>query len=321
MDLDSSSGKTSNGESRLQENRILRAARTLHAAHLAFNQNIWARPIESIQLGTHSLVEVLGHTVSDRWFSNFPHHFFTDNDRARPALLTHMRCDQALAFLHNLIQKLLQGSVSARHSIWGHADPELDMEVEYEALDVMLGDVPYQVVTTMTGIPPDWDESRPKHCILRIRSCASNRQWVTDLSGAQYGINNSVYSWEQYETTFVDRVVGSATIEYHRNKIARLAAVEGSNKLTFGLPHQAAEKLEEAMDSWELRHQRIATLVFVHDADFERLKRDLLECLDTAVRSFVREGDFEGIVEEAYEYMRTHPGQSGKETKAILGVE
>lgn len=119
----------------------------------------------------------------------------------------------------------------------------------------------------------------------------------------------------------MDRVVGSATIEYHRNKIARLAAVEGSNKLTFGLPHQAAGKLEEAIDSWELRHQCIAMLVFVDDADLERLERDLLECLDTVVRSFVREGDFEGIVEEAYEYMRTHPSQSGKETRAILRVE
>ena len=126
---------------------------------------------------------------------------------------------------------------------------------------------------------------------------------------------------EQYEALFVAEVLDNAPIDHHKNKIARLAAVKGSNALTFGLPLRAAGKLVEAMDSWELRHRRVAALLVADDAEYERLERDLLECLDTAVRCFVREGGFEGVVDEAYEYMRMHPGQSAKETKAILGID
>lgn len=185
----------------------------------------------------------------------------------------------------------------------------------------MLGDVPYKVVTTMVGEPPEWHEPKPRHCVLRIRSLATDQQWVIDLSGAQYGINDAVYTSEQYEAVFVREILDSAPIDYHKSKIARLAALEGGNRLAFGLPLQAAGKLEEAVESWEHRRQRIASLLSVDDAGFERLENDLLECVDAAVRSFVREGSFDGLVDEAYEYMRTHPDQMARETERILRTE
>lgn len=102
------------GDERLLEKKISRAANLLHAAHLRFNEITWARPVERIEIGTDHLVEVLGYTIPSRWFSDFPHNLVATDDQARRALLTHLRCDQAFAYLHILVNKLLQGSVFPR---------------------------------------------------------------------------------------------------------------------------------------------------------------------------------------------------------------
>jgi hypothetical protein len=86
-----------------------RAAAITQQAYLKFRENTWDTPIDRIEDSVDALVIYDG-VATNRlaYFVDFPHQLMP-NDQAKMAVLTMLTCDEPLAWMHNMFDKLTKG--------------------------------------------------------------------------------------------------------------------------------------------------------------------------------------------------------------------
>jgi hypothetical protein len=86
-----------------------RAAGIIHQAFLGFSENTWDTPIVKIEDKEDELVIYDG-VASQRptQFIDFPHHLIK-NDRVKMAVLCMLKCNEPLAWMHNMFVELTKG--------------------------------------------------------------------------------------------------------------------------------------------------------------------------------------------------------------------
>ncbi|KAF3010648.1 hypothetical protein E8E13_004616 [Curvularia kusanoi] len=191
-----------------------------------------------------------------------------------------------------------QGFVDFPDGIVSDNNKRLDIDIE--EIGVRFKTVPGKVIAinTVKGTSlANWPGY--SHTIMRVKSRKSGKQWVLDITGAQYGFTKVVHEWSAYEETFVDKVVAVYRFGAHQHIFAEMAGVPGLSTLNYRLMGKAATVLDEAVVSWETQNQPISTLRNLNSIDFVSKKASFLDHIDEAVRRFVSTNDFTAIISKA----------------------
>lgn len=86
-----------------------------------------------------------------------------------------------------------------------------------------------------------------KHVMLRVKSCKSDKQWVLDVAGGQYGILEVLHEWSKYEHDYVNKVVGVYQLGTHKRIMAEASKGAGMATLSRALIGKAAVMLNKAL--------------------------------------------------------------------------
>lgn len=149
------------------------------------------------------------------------------------------------------------------------------------------------------------------HRVLRICSRrAGRKEWVIDLSGAQYGILSPFHEWAEYRAQYVQREDGLFPFGFTKSLLDRLARLRGNPALTYGLVGRAAQVFNGAADVWETQNIALSQLRTLNGAAFDHQKTSLLSALDGAVRNFISSNSFVAVVRRERQYDAEHPHES-----------
>jgi hypothetical protein len=177
------------------------------------------------------------------------------------------------------------------------ADPFKGLKIDIEELGVLFKTVPRKTTAVhyTRGEPhSNWPDC--KHVMLRVKSRKSDKQWVLDVTGAQYGIVEVLHDWSKYEHDYVDKVVGVYQLGAHRRILTEVAKGAGMATLSYGLIGRAAVVLDKALTMWETQNQSVSSIRALADTAFAEKKASLLDTLDRAVRAFNTTNDFTDLV-------------------------
>lgn len=93
------------------EKNLERAAAIVQPAYLNFRENTWDTPIVKIEDSKDALVTYDGVQLSKKnYFVDFPHKLIR-NKQTKMAVLCTLACNEPLAWMHNILQGLLQGQL------------------------------------------------------------------------------------------------------------------------------------------------------------------------------------------------------------------
>ncbi|KAJ4380091.1 hypothetical protein N0V86_004400 [Didymella sp. IMI 355093] len=227
-------------------------------------------------------------------FVRFPSHLLPPGEHVKAGILMSTRCDEALARTHFLSVKLLQISLNLRA-------------------------VPLTVHTISTDRKQklsNWPAV--KHTVLAIQSLQTDKEWIIDITGAQYGISSPPHRWDEYEASHVKHVIQTFAHGYNEMLIGELAKIKGNPMMQCSLLIKVSNVMEQAVVAWESQHGQVHSLVVLPEADFVVQKQSLLVTMDTAARNFIAATDFSADTRTAEKYEQGHPMASLKEAQEML---
>ena len=166
-----------------------------------------------------------------------------------------------------------------------------------EELKFHLKEVPCFINVVSPNCPPLSNYPGYTHQVLFIKSRrASNKAWVIDLCGAQYGLYESLSEWVQYADDFVESVSSSSPLGTTKQSIDQKGQNRGKDALSYGLVGRAAQALDAATTTWEEHNGTLSRMRSLPDAAYQQQKTDLLQAVSNAVRTFVATNDFTALV-------------------------
>lgn len=150
-----------------------------------------------------------------------------------------------------------------------------------------------------------------------MTSKKSGRQWVIDVCGAQYGIFQPFWAWNDYKARFVKQVKAQRRPGWNKGLLSKLAKIEGNPSLLYGLIGEIASELDKAVDRWEAHRMRLAKLPSLEHDRFDKERANLLNLLDAEVQKFIKSNDFLPRINAAKAYEAHYPGRSTFMTMTI----
>ncbi|KAJ4364665.1 hypothetical protein N0V83_009262 [Neocucurbitaria cava] len=294
------------------EKTLVRVTDIVQTAYFTFRENTWDTPITTIEEEGNELLIYDGDQKNNAtYFVKFPIHLIK-NKGVRMAVLTAWMCAEPLAFMHNLIMKLLDGSYNS-HVLMGQMlilSLPLGLKVKVHEVQVNLKNIERK--TTAVGPGGSRHSNWPNfvHEVLHVKSSKTGRQWLIDISGGQFGICQAFWKWEDYEAKYVERVTAKFNPSTMKILIGKLAKIPGNPTLAYELPGQAAAELDQALAKWTTNHMVLSDLIKLKDKEYEPLKRDLLRRMDEAVSNFIKRNDFTALVKTQKAYEAVNPRTS-----------
>lgn len=280
-------------DSQLQQT-LTQVADIAHKAYMKYRENTWNEAVDKVENGLQGLILYQGaKTPSTKSFTPFPHNLVKD-EQSKMALLTAWKCEEPYVFLHTLITRLLLSASHHIHPI--HILILKGLNIDTQQISVHLRAPPRRLsIVKNNGFQTlsNWPDHH--HCLLRVTSRRTNKQWVFDLCGAQYGIYGAFHDWQQYRTRYVEGVVEANGSGFLRKKLTDLASSGEHPALKDAL--EVSVVLERAIESWEVHNGKLSQLRTLDPGDFEQRKSSLLGTLDDAVCTFSASKEFTEQVE------------------------
>ena len=187
----------------------------------------------------------------------------------------------------------------------------LDIRLEIEEVRLNLGSIPRKMVIYYPCGERDQNWPRYFHEVIRITSITTKKQWIIDITGAQYGINRALWTWQEYRYPFKAEV--KAIYPFGTNKAALKAAsrIAGSPSMSYGAISVVADHLAIKLDERLTRTgKRLSQLVHLSQREFASDMRQLLEFMSDTVHTFVRANDFQEEFEAMMMHEEMYPGVS-----------
>jgi hypothetical protein len=154
--------------------------------------------------------------------------------------------------------------------------------------------------------------------VLVIQSLQTDKEWIIDITGAQYGISSPLHRWDEYEARHVEHVIQTFAHGYNEMLIGEMAKIKGNPMMQCSPLIKASKAMEQAVSAWETQHGQVSSLVVLPEADFVVQKQSLLATMDGAARSFIAAADFSDDIRAAEKYELDHPMASLKEAQEVL---
>lgn len=134
--------------------------------------------------------------------------------------------------------------------------------------------------------------------MLCDKSRMSDKQWVLDVAGGQYGIAEVLHEWPKYEhDDYVDEVVGVYQLGAHKRIMIEASEGTSLGTLFHALIGRAAVVLDKVLTGWETLpvHVSMRTLDIIAFAAMA----SLVDKLDTAVQTLIPTNDFSYMARKA----------------------
>ncbi|CAA9963941.1 zf-MYND domain containing protein [Pyrenophora teres f. maculata] len=278
------------------EKSLARVADIIQRGYYEFRQNTWDTPILKVEDRDDALVITDGVMLDkSKYFISFPQHMVT-SERTKAAMLCAWMCNEPLAFMHDLVTDLVKG---------------LDIHVEEVCLG--LGRIPRKISYNSPHGGSDHNWPNYFHEALRITSSRSKKQWVIDISGAQYGITRVFWTWGAYVDAYNVNVKKIMALGFNKAMIKDLSDISGNPSMSYGVVGVVAEHMNEASKKWAIEHNiSLSDLLTMEEEEFRQAKDKLLQNMSDAVRGFLKANKFDKEFQAAKAYEYKYPGLSGR---------
>jgi hypothetical protein len=296
------------------EKRLARVANIVQQAYYDFRENTWDTPVIKIDDRDDALViydDVM--LNKSEFFLTFPHHLVT-NDLTKYAMLCAWACNEPMAWMHDTLLGLLEGKTLSTYIQFKFANSiPIGLNIKVEEVSVSLGTIPRKITvhSPFGGGDDNWPQYH--HDVIRVTSIKTKKRWVIDISGAQYGIYQAFWSWEEYKNKYATSTQKAQTLGTNKARLKILAKSPGNPYLCYGLVGLVADHLDEAVNNWRMDHGVSLTgLLNLDDKEYEEASSELLRTLDDSVRTYVKTHDYKAELQAAQSYERRYPGKSAE---------
>ncbi|PVH78501.1 hypothetical protein DL98DRAFT_590244 [Cadophora sp. DSE1049] len=156
-------------------------------------------------------------------------------EKEKQSVLVHLACDDASAWLHDILKYTLAGIASNITEVRG--------VVKNKKLDIIAVDVLDNVQDT------DFE-----HEFLEIKLLNGGEEYALDLSSAQYGYFEPIVPWRKYLQTRVSKLATSQHFNYFGGAKDRLVAEKGDTDvkgIIASLNTESAQELMSSTKEWE----------------------------------------------------------------------
>ncbi|KAI4687394.1 hypothetical protein J4E81_008244 [Alternaria sp. BMP 2799] len=276
------------------EEKLARIARIVQWAYYNFRERTWAVRLSDIEDRADALIFHGGGMPNELgYLVKFPQHLVT-NDHTKKAMLCAFSCDEALAWMHDLLAGLTEG-----------------MDVKFDEVSLILGRVLRRI---MFPIPSGRHvDNWPSHLhdVLRITATKSKKQWIIDLSGAQYGICRTLWTWEEYKAAYAANISKVQAFGVSKARFELGAKLPGLTFLGLAVGAMAADHMNEAVNKWKVKRAlSLPDLIRMRPEEHKQAILDLLGAIDKEVYRFTKNNDFKEEFAAATLYETMNPGKS-----------
>ncbi|KAI4610964.1 hypothetical protein J4E80_007995 [Alternaria sp. BMP 0032] len=259
------------------EKKLARVAEIVQQAYYDFHENTWSLRIRGIDESDHILTLLAGGLPNEsRYFIPFPNHLGM-KDCNKKAMLSLWGCEEALIEMHDILASLLKG-----------------MCVDVEEISVRLGRVPRKVLVSKStgGFFENWPTLL--HEVIRITATKTKKQWFIDLSGAQYGMSQTLWTRNMYEAEFAAEIAKVQAFGENKARSRYIADLPGNLSLRCSLGGIVVNHLNEVVvKKWKLeRALSLADLVSMEDGEYEQASFSLLRTMKEKVSDFTKIHNF-----------------------------
>ncbi|CAN9433516.1 unnamed protein product [Alternaria alternata] len=280
------------------EKKLTRVAAILQQGYYDFRKNTWDRRIIKVErLRNDDLVLREAdriHGINAKYFLEFPQHIVPDK-RTGDAMLCVNVCNDPPAWMYSIIEGLLKG---------------LDVKIEEVSVDLKLP--PHKVILHYDNGQGDCNYPRYHHEIIRVTSTKTKKAWVIEISGAQYGIHQALWSWQEYQSRFMEQVHRVFPFGTSKALLKKIGELPGSPSMTSGVVGKVADHLANKVNNdWQATSNfSLSQLVATDEGNFTQGKLDLLRFMNNVVRTFVHANEFRDEYKDMIAYELKLPGQS-----------
>lgn len=303
------------------ERTIERCADTLQRAYLDFREITYDNHIAKVEVKDDRVLIYDGPIEMKKSgvFAGFPNHLVTEKN-VKMAMLCFLMCNEPIALVFKMLSKLLIRK--STFSLISLADPlssqPEDLKVKIEEVSVKFQSVPRKTIVVCVNGYEQSNFPAYNHEILRVSSVKSGKKWAIDLAGGQYGLCQPCWKWEEYEKSYVERVVKVHKLGANQKYINACSQVEGIPSLTYGPAQGVASHLNAAFDKWiESLPAELPKILILDDEKFKYHQDCLLKGMNVVVRNFVDNSNYTSKVQIAAKYEVDNPGVSSQKVRDI----
>ena len=295
-----------------------RVAGLVQEAYYNFRENTWETPIVKIEDRDDALVLTDGVMLNKtKYFLKFPQHMVT-SQRTKAAMLCAWVCNEPLAFMHELVAKLLQGELCINTFLESTNFGIKELDVKVEEISLNLGRIPRKTTyhTPFGGSDDNWPKY--SHEVLRVNSSKSKKQWVIDISGAQYGLTETFWVWETYANEYMVKLKAINAFGFNETMIKDLGGIPGNPSMAYGVIRVVAKQMNHSIKEWATeRGISLSDLPKMGEEDFRRAKNEFLQTVSDAVREFINVNSFDKEFQAAKVYEKMFPGKSAAQCHKV----
>ncbi|KAI4654970.1 uncharacterized protein J4E78_007149 [Alternaria triticimaculans] len=294
------------------EKKLARVAEVIQQAYYDFRENTWDRPIIKVEDRDDVLVIYEGdYQKKSKNFIRFPRHLVT-NDRTKKAMLCAWVCNEPMIWMHDTVLGALRGNTykDILHH-YAYSIPT-GLNIKIEEVGVTLGRVPRKITihhypqgSSMDNWPGFYHE------VIRVTSSKTRKEWVIDICGAQYGICQAFWSWDEYAKRYGAEVRKVHPVGTSKARIEEVANIAGQPSLSYGLVGKVAEHFNEVVHRWRVDGgMSLAGLLDLDNEKYKQASWELLRIMDVAVGTHMETHGYEAEFLAAQYYERRYPGKS-----------
>jgi len=294
------------------EKELARIARIVQWAYYNFRERTWAVRLSDIEDRADALIFHRGEMPNELgYLVKFPQHLVTD-DSTKAAMLCAWSCDEALAWMHDLLAGLAEGKQNRSSSLFDRSNSiYIGMDVKFDEISIVLGRVLRRIMFPKPegGYLDNWPSHL--HDVLRITATKSKKQWIIDLSGAQYGICRTLWTWEEYKAAYAAKISKVQAFGASKARFKLGAKLPGRTSLRLAVGEMAANHMNEAVNKWKVKCAlSLPDLIRMRPEEHKQAILDLLGAIDKEVYRFTKNNDFREEYAAADLYETMNPGKS-----------
>ena len=294
------------------ENKLARVAKIVQCVYYGFRERTWAVPLSDIEDRDDVLIFHGGEMPDELgYLVKFPQHLVT-NDSTKRAMLCAWSCDEALAWMHDLLAAFAEGKQNRSSTLFHLANSTyIGMDVKFDEISIVLGRVLRRVSVPIPsgGYLDNWPSHL--HDVLRITATKSKKQWIIDLSGAQYGICRTLWTWEEYKFAYAANISKVQAFGASKARFKLGAKLPGRTFLSLAVGAMAADHMNEAVNEWKVKRAlSLPDLTRMKPEEYKQAALDLLGAIDKEFYGFIKNNDFKEEFAAATLYETMNPGKS-----------
>jgi hypothetical protein len=186
-----------------------------------------------------------------------------------------------------------------------------------EEVQVRLKNVPRKTTVIYSNGVQQSNYPGNHHFLLRVTSTESDKVWIIDITGAQYGLVKHLWRWEDFLQRHVQVVEEISKLGTSWDLLTTSSVVPGMPSLDLGIPRCAMDRVNLAIQAWEIIELDLKIFVLLHDENYNGAQTNMIKVIQQTTHDFVNQSDYSRQVRDALEYEKQNPNVSMKMIREI----